>query len=83
MMASHETIDSIPCHANSLLINDILRTEFNFTDGIAISDCNDIGVLVDYRVAQNSSHAAAKVHVHLSCEFIQKTRCFVVTSCVL
>ncbi|XP_062516640.1 beta-xylosidase-like isoform X2 [Corticium candelabrum] len=60
MMASHETIDSIPCHANSLLINDILRTEFNFTDGIAISDCNDIGVLVDYRVAQNSSHAAAK-----------------------
>ena len=60
-MVSHETINHIPCHSNSWLINDILRDEFNFSHGIAISDCNDIGVLVQYKVAENYSQAAAKV----------------------
>ena len=36
-----------------------MRKEFSFGDGVALSDCNDIGVLKDYRIATNRSHAAA------------------------
>eukprot|EP00118_Oscarella_pearsei_P023453 m.280799 g.280799 ORF g.280799 m.280799 type:complete len:157 (+) comp40636_c0_seq7:712-1182(+) len=59
-MISHESINHIPCHANGELINTVFRGSFNFSNGITLSDCNDIGVLTQYRVANNYTHAAAK-----------------------
>ena len=65
-MTSHQSIARVPCHANPWLVNKVLREEFGFGNGSIVSDCNDIGVLVDYRVAANGSHAAAKVKTILS-----------------
>ena len=59
-MPGHQTYNKIPLHANSYLINTILRKRFNFTDGQVLSDCNDIGVLQNYRIAANKSQAAAR-----------------------
>jgi beta-glucosidase len=59
-MTAHNTVLNRPCHANPYLVNDILRTEFGFGDGIIISDCNDIEALVSFRVAEDMPHAAAK-----------------------
>eukprot|EP00117_Sycon_ciliatum_P020620 scpid42201/ scgid5928/ Periplasmic beta-glucosidase; Beta-D-glucoside glucohydrolase; Cellobiase; Gentiobiase; T-cell inhibitor len=72
VMTSHQTVAHVPCHANPWLVNDVLREKYGFGVGSIISDCNDIGVLVDYRVAANASHAAAKgllggVDVDLMC----------------
>lgn len=58
-MPAHNTINGVPCHANSWLINQRLRTDYGFGNGITVSDCNDIGVLSFYRLAANMSHAAA------------------------
>ena len=57
LMPAHNTVDGIPCHGNAYLLND-MRAKFGF-NGIMLSDCNDIGVLMDYRFAANRSHAAA------------------------
>ena len=59
-MASHQTYNRVPMHANSYIINDIFRNRFNFSDGQIVSDCNDIGVLQNYRIAANKSQAAAR-----------------------
>jgi hypothetical protein len=59
VMPAHNTVLDIPCHANKWLIGDVLRDGFGFGHGVALSDCNDVAVLVDYRVAANRSHAAA------------------------
>lgn len=58
-MPSHNTALSVPCHGSEYLIDTVLRKQFGFSNGVALSDCNDIGVLVDFRVAANVSHAAA------------------------
>jgi hypothetical protein len=52
-MAAHNTVLNRPCHANPWLVNDVLRGEYGFGDGVIISDCNDIPALVDFRVAAN------------------------------
>ena len=59
VMPAHNTVLDVPCHANDWLINDVLRDAFGFGKGVALSDCNDIGVLEDFRIAANRSHAAA------------------------
>ena len=59
-MAAHNTVDGVPCHSNSALINGQLRGALGFGDGIVLSDCNDVPALVDFKVAANLSHAAAK-----------------------
>lgn len=59
-MAAHNTVLNKPCHANSYLVNTILRGEYGFADGVIISDCNDIPALVSFRTAANVTHAAAK-----------------------
>ena len=59
-MASHNAVLGQPMHANDYVTNSILRRELGFGDGLLISDCNDIPALVDFRVAANLSHAAAK-----------------------
>ena len=58
LMPAHNTVNGIPCHGSTYLLNETMRTNFDFK-GIMLSDCNDIGVLVDYRFAANRSHAAA------------------------
>lgn len=59
VMTAHNTVLNQPMHANDYVTNGILRREFGFGDGIAMSDCNDVPGLVDFRVAANISHAAA------------------------
>lgn len=58
-MPSHNTINDIPAHGNEWAIRRTLRQEFGFDKGVALSDCNDIGVLLDFGFAKNHSHAAA------------------------
>jgi len=58
-MASHNTVDDIPAHANEWLIQQTLRRAFNFSQGVVLSDCNDIGVLAAYGYARNTTEAAA------------------------
>ena len=71
-MPAHQTVLDTPCHANEWLINEVFRKELGFGEGLTISDCNDVNVLMDYYIAANVSHAAAKgliagVDVDLQC----------------
>lgn len=59
VMPSHQTVGNIPVHGNRWLIEKKLRKDFGFGDGVALSDCNDVGALYHYRFAANRSHAAA------------------------
>eukprot|EP00755_Sulcionema_specki_P034865 Sspe_Gene.103774::Locus_79624_Transcript_1_1_Confidence_1.000_Length_1747::g.103774::m.103774/K05349/bglX; beta-glucosidase len=59
-MPSHQTVFDVPMHANPYLMNTVFRQELGFGEGITISDCNDINVLQDYRIAANVTEAAAK-----------------------
>eukprot|EP01084_Bolivina_argentea_P063282 115594_1 len=59
-MTSHQTLNRVPMHANSYFVNEIFRNRFGFGDGMIVSDCNDIGVLQQYRIAANKSQAAAR-----------------------
>lgn len=58
IMPSHNTVLGWPAHASDWLINGVFRDHFGF-EGVALSDCNDIGVLRDFRIAANASHGAA------------------------
>lgn len=58
LMPAHNTVRNVPCHANEWLLNTTMRNTFRF-QGIMLSDCDDVGVLADYRFAANQSHAAA------------------------
>ncbi len=58
-MPAHNTVLDVPCHGNRYLLQTVFRERFGFADGVALSDCNDIGALVDFRLAANRSHAAA------------------------
>ena len=57
-MPSHNTVLDVPAHASKWLIDDVLRSNFGF-EGVALSDCNDIGVIYDFRMATNRTDAAA------------------------
>ena len=59
-MPAHNTVLEVPCHAHKWMTHQVLRGEFGFGDGIALSDCNDLGALVDFGIAANNTHAAAK-----------------------
>ena len=59
-MTSHQTLNRVPMHANSYMTNDIFRERFGFGDGAIVSDCNDVGVLQEFRIAANKSQAAAR-----------------------
>ena len=59
LMPSHNTVWDVPMHQNHFLQTIVMRDRFGFGDGLSLSDCNDIGVLQQYRTAVNTSHAAA------------------------
>lgn len=69
IMAGHNDLQHIPCHANKYLLTDILRDEYKF-DGIVISDWMDIERLVTlHKVAANLDEAVdmavnASVDIH-------------------
>ena len=44
VMAAHNELNGIPCHANKYLLTDILRNEYNF-NGFVVSDWTDIARL--------------------------------------
>ena len=58
LMPSHQSVLGSPMHCNAYLGQTLLRQEMNFS-GISVSDCSDIGALVGFRAAHNSSEAAA------------------------
>jgi beta-glucosidase len=61
LMVAHQTVNDIPCHGNGWLINGIMRSEYGFGEGMAISDEMNIPHLGPdgWAVAENISHAAA------------------------
>ncbi len=57
VMAAHNELNGIPCHANSRLLNDLLRGELGF-DGFVVSDWMDIERLHSmHRFAKDSTEA--------------------------
>ena len=44
LMPSHQTIFDVPVHGNAWVGQTLLRRELNFTMGLSVSDCSDIGV---------------------------------------
>lgn len=63
VMASYNEIDGVPSHANTWLLRDVLRKEWNF-DGYIVSDYDGIaqlfsrGGLFGHHVAKDPKHAA-------------------------
>ncbi|MBC7915353.1 MAG: glycoside hydrolase family 3 C-terminal domain-containing protein, partial [Pyrinomonadaceae bacterium] len=59
IMPSYNTIDGIPSHANTWLLRDVLKKEWNF-NGLVVSDWGAIGQLFGkHAVAANVKEAAA------------------------
>ena len=54
----------VPCHANGALLRGVLRGELGLA-GPIVSDCNDVGGLVAFRVAANRTVAAATAIVSI------------------
>ena len=61
LMVSHQTVNDVPAHANSWLINTLVRNDYGFGDGFVISDEMNLGHLGPWgwAVADNISQAAA------------------------
>jgi beta-glucosidase len=58
IMPAHHSLNGIPCHANSYIMNDILRETYGF-EGLVICDNNDIYNLMHIlRVAKTWTEAA-------------------------
>lgn len=59
MMTAYNSIDGIPCTANSFLLNDVLRKQWAFK-GFVVSDLGSIdGLMTNNHVAETMSDAAA------------------------
>ena len=58
-MPSHQSVLDVPMHAHDYMTNTVFRNQLQWGNGWTISDCNDINVLQQFRVARNVSEAAA------------------------
>ncbi|MDR0814677.1 MAG: glycoside hydrolase family 3 C-terminal domain-containing protein [Bacteroidales bacterium] len=59
IMAAYNTIDGIPCSASEVLLNDILRNEWNFK-GFVVSDYNGVyGVNNDHHLTKDHAESQA------------------------
>jgi beta-glucosidase len=57
VMAAYNTVDGVPCHANTRLLTDLLRDEWGFT-GTVVSDGRGIEMLADdYGIAPDRQTA--------------------------
>lgn len=59
IMSSFNIVDRIPATANKVLMQDILRKEWDFS-GVVISDFNSVGELIHHGVAKDGAVAAQK-----------------------
>lgn len=61
VMPSHNTVLDVPMHAHRYLMLDVLRGEFGFGNGSAVSDCSDVAVLgpSGFGIAADPTVAAA------------------------
>ena len=59
VMAAHQPINSVPTHANGDMLTGLLRRELKAQAALVVSDASDVKTLVEWRVASNTSHAAA------------------------
>ncbi|KPM35805.1 hypothetical protein AK830_g10783 [Neonectria ditissima] len=60
VMPSYSTIDGIPAHSNSYLLQDILRQQFGY-DGVIVSDADAIAMLyLTHKTAANLNDAGIK-----------------------
>ncbi|MDD4227466.1 MAG: glycoside hydrolase family 3 N-terminal domain-containing protein [Mariniphaga sp.] len=60
IMAAYNSIDGVPCHNNSVLLNDILRGEWGFK-GFVVSDYSGVnGVFKAHKVAESFPDAQAQ-----------------------
>jgi len=58
IMPAHHSLNGIPCHSNSYIMDDILRDTYGF-DGLVVSDNNDIFNLMQFmRIAKTWAEAA-------------------------
>lgn len=68
VMPSYNEIDGIPSHANSWLLKDILRKEWNF-EGLIISDWNAIDQLENKHFIANDKKEAAMMAFNAGIQF--------------
>jgi beta-glucosidase len=60
IMAAYNSIDGVPCHNNSVLLNDILRGEWGFK-GFVVSDYSGVnGIFKAHNVAESFPDAQAQ-----------------------
>ena len=59
LMPSHQTLFDVPVHGNAWVGQELLRNELNWTFGLSVSDCSDIGALISWGLAADPVHAAA------------------------
>lgn len=60
IMAAHHEIDGVPCHANTWLLNDILKKAWGF-DGLIVSDADDVYRLYElHHVAASPDEATMR-----------------------
>lgn len=56
-MPSHNAVLDTPMHANRALIRGVLRGEFGGGDMATVSDCNDVGALALFGIADNATRS--------------------------
>jgi len=74
IMPAHHSLNGVPCHINTYVLNDILRNEYNF-NGLVVSDNNDIRWVQDRLKATGSRvetiRKALEAGVHTELAFKQ------------
>ena len=62
VMPAYSALNGVPCHANPILMNNILREKLGF-DGVVISDFGGIEMLTFFQCAAEDKKQAAKLSV--------------------
>lgn len=61
VMASFNTVNGVPMHANSWLLTDVLKTEWGF-DGVVVGDADGVRNLIAHRVAADLHEAVTAAY---------------------
>ncbi len=71
-MAAYESLNGIPCSANTWLMNTVLRHEWNF-DGVVVTDWDNAGLLVKTQAAANDMKEAIALCLEASNDIFMTT----------